>query len=329
MRRSVGALTRENKFTIWNCQVEGLASYATAGSLVSRRSSPVFWASNVLSCFKLPCLLTTCCAQQRLTEEEQYAQLKKEADAAAAEEVGAIEQRMKEEQEKILKEMEAKRNAYDKMLDKLKHRKELEERREALRQDQQQRLKAEGKGGGLQSLMEQYEEHRKLLEEALAEEAERQHKKARERILLRQVERTERLHQKRAVEKQRFLLNQEEIKRQELALVRASMHLDCAQNLTSRTLGGRDRSNQLIICENSPMRRVAHSRSPEFAAKAISFCFSFAAAAILFLATLEQRTSRRAEQKELGGNFESTRAEEKVYLRFHDNKLVATLNAEY
>lgn len=279
--------------------------------------------------FKMPCLLATCCAQQRLSEEEQYAQLKKEADAAAAEEVGAIEERMKEEQEKILKEMEAKRNAYDKMLDKLKHRKELEERREALRQDQQQRLKAEGKGGGLQSLMEQYEEHRKLLEEALAEEAERQHKKARERTLLRQVERTERLHQKRVVEKQRFLLNQEEIKRQELALVRASMHFDCTQYLTSRTQGGPDRSKQLIICENSPVRRLTDSWSPEFAAKPITFCFAFAAATMLFRATLEQRTSRRAEQKELGGNFESTRAEEKVYPRFHDSKLVATLNAEY
>ncbi|CDJ55942.1 hypothetical protein, conserved [Eimeria maxima] len=156
-------------------------------------------------------------ALPQMSEEEQYARLHQEAEAAAAEEVEGIEKRMMEEQEKLLKEMEEKRNAYDKVLDKLKHRKMMEEKREALRQEQEQRRRA-GEASGLGHLMSQYEEHRKLLEEALAEEAARQHKQARQRVLLRNVERSERLYQKRLAEKQRFLVNQNEIRRRELGL---------------------------------------------------------------------------------------------------------------
>mgnify|MGYP005790170655 CR=1 FL=1 len=159
-----------------------------------------------------------------MSEEEQYARLHQEAEAAAAEEVEGIEKRMMEEQEKLLKEMEEKRNAYDKVLDKLKHRKMMEEKREALRQEQEQRRRA-GEASGLGHLMSQYEEHRKLLEEALAEEAARQHKQARQRVLLRNVERSERLYQKRLAEKQRFLVNQNEIRRRELGLVRFPLKL--------------------------------------------------------------------------------------------------------
>ncbi|CDI82519.1 hypothetical protein, conserved [Eimeria praecox] len=167
----------------------------------------------------------------QMTEEEQYAKLQQEAEAAAAEEVGAIEKRMMEEQEKLLKEMEEKRNAYDKMLDKLKHRKQIEEKRRALRQEQEQRMREEGHGSGLKHLMSQFEEHRKLLEEALAAEADRQHKQARERVLLRNVDRSERLYQKRLVEKQRFLVNQNEIKRRELSLNNARAGVRNQRNL--------------------------------------------------------------------------------------------------
>ncbi|CDJ29124.1 Cast multi-domain protein, related [Eimeria mitis] len=169
--------------------------------------------------------------QPQMSEEEQYAKLQQEAEAAAAEEVGAIEKRMMEEQEKLLKEMEEKRNAYDKMLDKLKHRKQVDEKRRALRQEQEQRMREEGQGNGLKHLMSQFEEHRKLLEEALAVEAERQHKQARERVLLRNAERCDRLYQKRLVEKQRFLVNQNEIKRRELGLNNARAGVRSQRNL--------------------------------------------------------------------------------------------------
>ncbi|CDI80610.1 hypothetical protein, conserved [Eimeria acervulina] len=166
----------------------------------------------------------------QMSEEEQYAQLQREAEAAAEEEVGAIEKRMMEEQEKLLKEMEEKRNAYDKVLDKLKHRKQMEEKRRALLQEQEQR-KREGQGSALKQLMSQFEEHRKLLEEALAIEAERQHKQARERVLLRNAERADRLYQKRLIEKQRFLVNQNEIKRRELGLNNARAGVRSQRNL--------------------------------------------------------------------------------------------------
>ncbi|CDJ49027.1 hypothetical protein, conserved [Eimeria brunetti] len=168
--------------------------------------------------------------QLKMSEEDQYAQLKQEAEVAAAEEVGNIEKRMMEEQEKLLKEMEEKRNAYDKVLDKLKHRKQVDEKRRALRQEQEQRIR-EGQGKGLSHLMSQFEEHRKLLEEALAVEAERQHKQMRERVLLRNVERSDRLYQKRLVEKQRFLVNQNEIKRRELGLSNARAGVRSQRNL--------------------------------------------------------------------------------------------------
>lgn len=173
-----------------------------------------------------------------MSEEEQYAQLKREMAAAAEEEVGILEQRMMEEQRQILKEMEEKRHAYDKLLDQLKQRKEAEEKRRALRLTHEQRLQ-QRQSIGLQGLMGQFDADRQLLEQAVALEAERQHKNARQRALLRAAERSQRLHQKRVVEKQRFLVNQNEIRRRQVTLVRrAPTHCLCSIRNSYHESGG-------------------------------------------------------------------------------------------
>lgn len=166
--------------------------------------------------------------QQPLSEQEQYAQLKKEAEAAAADEVGQIEERMIEQQQQIIKEMEEKRQVYDKWMCQIKQRREAEERRRALKATQAQRLQQERErqSSGIQRLMNQFEEDRLKLEKAVTEEAERQHRAARLRVLLRNAEKSERLEQKRQLEKQRFLVQQQEIRRREVELVSSLSGID-------------------------------------------------------------------------------------------------------
>ncbi|OEH77176.1 cast multi-domain related protein [Cyclospora cayetanensis] len=153
-----------------------------------------------------------------LSEQEQAFQLNKEAEAAAQEEIGILEQRMVEEEQQIIKEMEEKRHAYDRLLGQLRQRREAEERRRVLRQNHVKRIEREAPGSELSHLMGQFAEDTKLLDKALAEEAERQHSIMRKRALLRNAEKSERLNTKRLVEKQRFLINQSEIRRREIAL---------------------------------------------------------------------------------------------------------------
>lgn len=158
--------------------------------------------------------------QLQLSEQEQYERLKREAEAAAEQEVQALEQRMMEQQEQLIKEMEDKRNAYNKLLGQLKQREEAAEKRRHLQLAHQERLQqGKGKDDGLRRLMSQMEKDRQLLEAALVLEAERQHKIARRGVLLRNAERSQRLYDKRLLEKQRFLVQQNEIRRRALELV--------------------------------------------------------------------------------------------------------------
>lgn len=168
----------------------------------------------------------------QLSEQEQYERLKREAEAAAEQEVQALEQRMMEQQEQLIKEMEDKRNAYNRLLGQLKHREEAAEKRKHLKLAHQERLQqGKGKEDGLKRLMSQMEKDRQLLEAALVLEAERQHKIARRGVLLRNAERSQRLYDKRLLEKQRFLVQQNEIRRRALELNHARAGVRIQRNL--------------------------------------------------------------------------------------------------
>ncbi|KAL8456165.1 hypothetical protein Emag_000011 [Eimeria magna] len=159
----------------------------------------------------------------QLSEEEQYAQLKKEAETAAEKQVVLLEERMLGQQQQLIKEMEEKRQVYDKWLSRVRHRKEAEEHRRALQATHAQ-LQQQGRQwqeDGLKNLMSQYDTDRQQLEAALVVEAERQHKCAQRKKLSRNVERGKRLQQKRLIEKERFLAYQSEIRRREAALLKA------------------------------------------------------------------------------------------------------------
>lgn len=144
-----------------------------------------------------------------------------------------LEEHMMEQQQHIIQEMEEKRQMYDKLMRQMRQRKDAEEKRRALRLMQEQRLKQEGQqqDNGLRSLMGQLDADRLLLEEAVVMEAERQHACMRKRMLLRNAERSGRLHQKRLLEKQRFLVNQNEIRRREIALSSARAEARSKRNL--------------------------------------------------------------------------------------------------
>ncbi|KAL8434922.1 hypothetical protein ACSSS7_002809 [Eimeria intestinalis] len=143
----------------------------------------------------------------QLSEEEQYAQLRKEAESAAEKQVVLLEERMLEQQQQFIREMEEKRQVYDKWLSRMRHRKEAEEQRKALQATHAQ-LQQQGRQwqeDGLKNLMAQYDTDRQQLEAALIVEAERQHKCAQRKKMSRNAERGARLQQKRLIEKERFL----------------------------------------------------------------------------------------------------------------------------
>lgn len=170
--------------------------------------------------------------QKQLSEQEQYERLQREAEAAAEQELGALEQRMLEQQEQFLKEMEDKRNAYNELLGKLKQREEADKKRRLLRLAHEERLQqGKGKNNGLERLMSQMEKDKQLLQTALASEVERQHKITRRGVLLRNAEKSQRLYDKRLLEKQRFLVQQNEIKRRELELVGVICSLGFCQHI--------------------------------------------------------------------------------------------------
>lgn len=229
--------------------------------------SPLVLSWDMPNCVTRYALL--CTIQQELSEEEQYARLKREAAAAAEEEVGVLEQRMLEEQQQILKEMEEKRHAYDKLLGQLRQRKEAAEKRRALRLTHEQRLQ-QRQTNGLQGLIGQFDADRQLLEQALALEAERQYKGARQRVLLRAAERSQRLQQKRLVEKQRFLVNQNEIRRRAVALVRRAP-TSCLLSSSNRNYKCRSGAHscpatsvhQLVVLCQSVRRILCLHISPE------------------------------------------------------------------
>ncbi|KAL8273754.1 hypothetical protein Esti_002354 [Eimeria stiedai] len=169
----------------------------------------------------------------QLSEEEQYAQLRKEAETAAEKQVVLLEERMLGQQQQFIKEMEEKRQVYDKWLSRMRHRKEAEEHRKALQATHAQ-LQQQGRQwqkDGLKNLLAQYDTDRQQLEAALVAEAERQHKCSQRRKMLRNAERGERLQQKRFIEKERFLAYQSEIRRREAALSHARDSLRAQRNL--------------------------------------------------------------------------------------------------